>query len=58
MKFSSEFMEIVDDARGRVTRFRSRKPEKVAGGANLRRPRDNEWEAGHAKARSSRARNH
>ena len=51
MKFSSEFMEIVDDARGRVNEVSVEDTqEKVAGGANLIDVReDNEWEAGHAK---------
>lgn len=51
MKFSSEFMEIVNDARGRVNEISVEDTrEKVAGGANLIDVReDNEWEAGHAK---------
>jgi rhodanese-related sulfurtransferase len=51
MKFSSEFMEIVDDARGRVNEVSVEDTqEKVAGGANLIDVReDNEWEAGHVK---------
>jgi rhodanese-related sulfurtransferase len=51
MKFSSEFMGIVDDARGRVNEVSvENTQEKVAGGANLIDVReDNEWEAGHAK---------
>jgi rhodanese-related sulfurtransferase len=51
MKFSSEFMEIVNDARGRVNEVSVEDTqEKVAGGANLIDVReDNEWEAGHAK---------
>jgi rhodanese-related sulfurtransferase len=51
MKFSSEFMEIVDDARGRVNEVSvEESQEKVAGGANLIDVReDHEWEAGHAK---------
>jgi len=51
MKFSSEFMEIVNDARGRVNEVSvEESQEKVAGGANLIDVReDNEWEAGHAK---------
>jgi rhodanese-related sulfurtransferase len=51
MKFSSEFMEIVDDARGRVNEVSVEESrEKMAGGANLIDVReDHEWEAGHAK---------
>jgi rhodanese-related sulfurtransferase len=51
MKFSSEFMEIVNDARGRVNEVSvEESQEKVAGGANLIDVReDHEWEAGHAK---------
>ena len=51
MKFSSEFMEIVNDARGRVNEVSVEESrEKVAGGANLIDVReDHEWEAGHAK---------
>jgi rhodanese-related sulfurtransferase len=51
MKFSSEFMEIVDAARGRVNEVSVEESrEKMAGGANLIDVReDNEWDAGHAK---------
>jgi len=51
MKFSSEFMEIVDEARGRVNEVSVEESrEKVAGGANLIDVREeHEWDAGHAK---------
>jgi rhodanese-related sulfurtransferase len=51
MKHSSEFIEIVEDARQRIEEVSVENTrEKMAGGANLIDVReDNEWEAGHAK---------
>jgi rhodanese-related sulfurtransferase len=51
MKHSSEFVEIVDDAKSRVTEISVDKTfEKMTEGANLIDVReDNEWDAGHAK---------
>ena len=51
MKHSSEFLEIVDDAKGRITEVSVENArERMAEGAALIDVReDNEWEAGHAK---------
>lgn len=51
MKHSSEFIEIVDDAKSRITEVSVENArEMMTGGANLIDVReDNEWEAGHAK---------
>lgn len=51
MKHSSEFVEIVDDAKSRVTEISAEKTfARMSEGANLIDVReDNEWDAGHAK---------
>lgn len=51
MKHSSEFVEIVDDAKGRIAEVSVENArERMTAGANLIDVReDNEWEAGHAK---------
>lgn len=51
MKHSSEFVEIVDDAKSRIREVSvENAQERMTAGANLIDVReDNEWEAGHAK---------
>jgi rhodanese-related sulfurtransferase len=51
MKHSSEFVEIVDDAKSRVTEISVEDTfDRTRGGANLIDVREgNEWDAGHAK---------